>query len=269
MAAVEILSPANKDRTESRQLFITKCANLLRNDVCVSLVDLVTVRRFNLYTELLTLLGQTDPSMSPDPPPIYAATCRKRQAGRQTKLDTWALPLKVGELLPPLYIWLTETVIVSLDLEAAYEQTCCSANRVSCLRTTPGSTFWLEEPSEPGSTNPASNWVSHPSTNVIGKGFRMAFSIHRPGTGKAGMTSHFVWRQANRNQVGLTRLLSGRPSAGHELCVVPPEPRPGCQPSSRVTLGKESGLCYAKTKGETVYDHSFTSKFGKPHPGRR
>lgn len=124
VAAVEIVSPANKDRAESRQLFIAKCVNLLRNDVCVSLVDLVTVRRFNLYTELLTLLGQTDPSMSPDPPPIYAATCRKRRAGRRTKLDTWALPLVVGQPLPPLYIWLTETLTVLLDLEAAYEQTC-------------------------------------------------------------------------------------------------------------------------------------------------
>jgi hypothetical protein len=124
VAAVEIVSPANKDRPESRQRFITKCVNLLRNDVCVCLVDLVTVRRFNLYTELLTLLGQTDPSMSPDPPPIYAATCRKRQEGRTTKLDTWALPLVVGESSPPLYIWLAETLIVSLDLEAAYEQTC-------------------------------------------------------------------------------------------------------------------------------------------------
>ena len=123
-AAIELVSPANKDRTESRQLFIAKCANLLRNDVCVSVVDLVTIRRFNLYTELLALLGQTDPSMSPDPPPIYAATCRKRQAGRKTKLDTWALPLVVGQSLPPLYIWLTETLVVSLDLEAAYEQTC-------------------------------------------------------------------------------------------------------------------------------------------------
>jgi hypothetical protein len=62
--------------------------------------------------------------MPPEPPPIYAATCRKRQAGRQTKLDTWAVPLVVGQSLPPLYIWLTETLMVSLDLEAPYEQTC-------------------------------------------------------------------------------------------------------------------------------------------------
>jgi hypothetical protein len=124
VAAVEIVSPANKDRAESRQLFVAKCANLLRSGVCVSVVDLVTVRRFNLYTELLTLLGQTDPAMSPEPPPTYAATCRKRQAGQKTKLDTWARPLVVGESLPPLYIWLTETSVVSLDLEASYEQTC-------------------------------------------------------------------------------------------------------------------------------------------------
>jgi len=62
--------------------------------------------------------------MCPDAPPIYAATCRKRQADGKTKLDTWALPLVVGQSLPPLYIWLTETLIVSLDLEATYEQTC-------------------------------------------------------------------------------------------------------------------------------------------------
>ena len=124
VAAVEIVSPANKERPESHQLFIAKCGNLLRKDVCVSLVDLVTIRRFNLYTELLALLGQTDPSMAPEPPPTYAATCRKRQAGQKTKLDTWAVPLVVGQALPPLYIWLTETVMVSLDLEATYEQTC-------------------------------------------------------------------------------------------------------------------------------------------------
>lgn len=124
VAAVEIVSPANKDRPESRLLFTAKCANLLRKDVCVALVDLVTVRRFNLYTELLALLGKKDPSMAPDPPPIYAATCRKRQAGRKTQLDIWAVPLVVGQALPPLHIWLTETLKVTLDLEATYEQTC-------------------------------------------------------------------------------------------------------------------------------------------------
>src|SRR5262249_16008283 len=58
VAAVEIVSPANKDRPESRQLFLAKCFQLLRNDVCLSIVDLVTVRQFNLYAELLAMLNR-------------------------------------------------------------------------------------------------------------------------------------------------------------------------------------------------------------------
>ena len=123
VAAVEIVSPANKDRPESRQLFVAKCFNLLRKDVCLSIVDLVTIRQFNLYTELLALLDRCDPAFDA-PPPIYAVTCRKRQVGRQTKLDTSSFPLAVGQPLPSLPVWLSETQTVALDLEASYEETC-------------------------------------------------------------------------------------------------------------------------------------------------
>jgi hypothetical protein len=124
VAAVEIVSPANKDRPESRQLFVAKCFNLLRQDVCVSIVDLVTIREFNLYFELLALLNRSDPAFSAPLPPIYAVTCRKRKAVPRTKLDTWSHPLAVGQPLPSLPVWLTETQSVVLDLEASYEETC-------------------------------------------------------------------------------------------------------------------------------------------------
>lgn len=123
VAAVELVSPANKDRPESRQLFIAKCLNLLRGDVCLSIIDLVTIRQFNLYTELLALLDRHNPAFDA-PSPTYAATCRKRQVGRQTKLDTSSFPLEVGQPLPALPIWLSETQTVTLDLEATYEETC-------------------------------------------------------------------------------------------------------------------------------------------------
>jgi Protein of unknown function (DUF4058) len=123
VAAVEIVSPANKDRPESRSLFVAKCFNLLRKDVCLSMVDLVTIRQFNLYTELLGLLNRRDPAFSAAQP-IYAVTCRKRQVGRQTKLDTWSFPLAVGQPLPSLPVWLSETQTVTLNLEASYEETC-------------------------------------------------------------------------------------------------------------------------------------------------
>jgi hypothetical protein len=62
---------------------------------------------------------------APDPFfPIYAVTCRKRRVGQQTKLDAWSRPLAIGQPLPSLPVWLSETQAVSLDLEASYGETC-------------------------------------------------------------------------------------------------------------------------------------------------
>ena len=41
-----------------------------------------------------------------------------------TKLDTWSRTLAIGQPLPSLPVWLSETQTVSLDLEASYEETC-------------------------------------------------------------------------------------------------------------------------------------------------
>lgn len=71
VAAIELVSPANKDRPESRQGFVAKCAALLRKGVAVSLVDLVTVRRFNLYAQLMEFVGHPDQTMSNDNPPTH------------------------------------------------------------------------------------------------------------------------------------------------------------------------------------------------------
>lgn len=123
VAAIEIVSPANKDRPESRHLFVAKCLNLLRQDVCVSVIDLVSIRQFNLFDELLALIGHED-AASHSASPIYAATCRKKSGNWRTKVDNWFFPLTIGRPLPVLPIWLTETLSVSLDLEASYEETC-------------------------------------------------------------------------------------------------------------------------------------------------
>jgi hypothetical protein len=124
VAAVEIVSPANKDRPENRRAFVTKCAALLQQGVCVSMVDLVTARNFNLYTELLTLLGRSDPAFATQPSSIYAVTCRYRRAARTSTIESWAYPLAIGQPLPNLLIWLSDELNVTLDLEASYEETC-------------------------------------------------------------------------------------------------------------------------------------------------
>jgi hypothetical protein len=124
VAAVEIVSPANKDRSDNRRVFVAKCAALLQKRVCVSIVDLVTTRHFNLYTDLLELIGRSDPAFAAPPCPTYAVTCRGRKVGRKPRFETWAYPLIVGQPLPTLPIWLSEDLAVSLDLESAYEETC-------------------------------------------------------------------------------------------------------------------------------------------------
>lgn len=125
VAAIEIVSPANKDRPENRRAFVAKVAALLQRDVCVSLVDVVTIRQFNLYADLLELVGKTDPMLAPQPPPVYAVTVRGRKPiGRRPRLDSWFYPLAVGQPLPPLPIWLDIDLGVTLDLETSYEETC-------------------------------------------------------------------------------------------------------------------------------------------------
>lgn len=124
VAAVELVSPANKDRPESRRAFVTKCAALLQQEVCVTVVDLVTTRQANLYAELLAEFDLTDHALGASPPPIYAATCRWRPVGRKSQMDAWAYPLVVGEALPTLPLWLTPDLAIALELEASYEDTC-------------------------------------------------------------------------------------------------------------------------------------------------
>lgn len=122
VAAVEIVSPGNKDRPESRWAFVAKCAALLRKGVSVSIVDIVTTRQFNLYAELLTFIGRGD--LAPEPPPLYTAACRWKSSERSARLQTWVHPLAIGQPLPTLPLWLADNLAVPLELEASYEETC-------------------------------------------------------------------------------------------------------------------------------------------------
>ena len=124
VAAIEIVSPANKDRPEHRNVFVGKCAALLQKGVAVSIVDLVTLRRFNLYTDLLAFLGHNDPTLTDPPPPIYAASCRWVKKEKRPILQAWSHVLTVGQPLPTLPLWLTADLVVPLDLEQSYEQAC-------------------------------------------------------------------------------------------------------------------------------------------------
>jgi hypothetical protein len=123
VAAIELVSPANKDRAEHRRAFIAKCAALLQKHISVAIVDLVTTRSPNLYSDLLDLLGQ--PKSSPgSESPLYAVACRYMPQGERWRFKTWEQQLTLGQPLPTLPLWLTEDFAIPLDLEESYEETC-------------------------------------------------------------------------------------------------------------------------------------------------
>jgi hypothetical protein len=125
VAAIELISPSNKDRPESRRTFVGKVATLLQRDVCVSLVDVVTIRDFNLYEGLLESIGVTDPALEGKPPCLYAVTMRyQKRPRRRSLLKSWFYPMRIGQPLPTLPIWLDVDLSIDLDLESSYEETC-------------------------------------------------------------------------------------------------------------------------------------------------
>jgi hypothetical protein len=124
VAAVEIVSPANKDRPVHRRAFVARCAAMLQKRVCVVIVDLVTNWAFNLYEELLSFLDQTDTSLGDTTPPLYTVSCRWGNLDDASMLEAWMHPMAVGQRLPTLPLWLAPDLAVPLDLEQTYEETC-------------------------------------------------------------------------------------------------------------------------------------------------
>lgn len=124
VAAIELVSPSNKDRSENRRAFVRKCESLLRRNVCVTIVDPVTSRAVSLYGELLDEIGVAKTAVSRSA--IYAVTCRGHRTGLRWQLESWEHSLAVGGTLPNLPIWLSPDLVVPLELEATYEETCRS-----------------------------------------------------------------------------------------------------------------------------------------------
>jgi uncharacterized protein DUF4058 len=122
VAAVELVSPGNKDRPEQRQAFTTKCAAYLQEQVNLLVVDVVTSRRTNFHHELLTLVA---PQLeTADDLELYCVAYRNRKEQRKWHLDYLPFSLAVGARLPVAPLWLSGNLSVPLDLEKTYEETC-------------------------------------------------------------------------------------------------------------------------------------------------
>jgi hypothetical protein len=124
VAAIEIVSPSNKDRPDTRNQFVSKVRALLSEGVCVSIVDIVTSRQANLYSELLTALGHSDSAVERSSS-LYAVTLRRRiRHTNESILEAWHYPLAIGDPLPTIPLWLSGKLVIELPLESGYAEVC-------------------------------------------------------------------------------------------------------------------------------------------------
>ena len=120
--ALELVSPANKDRPTHRDAFVSKCAAYLQQGVGLIVVDVVTDRRANLHDELLARLHAPDVTLWEAA--LYAVSYRPINRSGQPSLDLWQTVMAVGHSLPTLPLWLRGNVCVPVDLDTTYQRTC-------------------------------------------------------------------------------------------------------------------------------------------------
>jgi len=124
VAAMELISPANKDRPAHRQTFAGKCAGYLRQGISLILVDVVTERQDSLHRELLELLElETSVEFHAD---LYAVAYRTVESETNDRIEMWTEALAIGGSLPTLPLWITPELAVPVDLEKTYQRTCQS-----------------------------------------------------------------------------------------------------------------------------------------------
>jgi len=119
--AIELLSPANKDRPAHREAFVSKCATYLRAGVGLVLVDVVTERAADFHRELLLRLGAPDPGAGSA---LSGSAYRPIERDGVSVLDVWREPIAVGQPLPTLPLWLPGNLCLPVELEATYVRTC-------------------------------------------------------------------------------------------------------------------------------------------------
>jgi hypothetical protein len=126
-AAIELISPGNKDRIGSRRTFAAKCAGYLKHGIAVVIVDVVTARKGNLHAELFdTLEVKSRRAAWQSATGLYAVAYRAVTTRKAPRVEVWPQVLAVGENLPTMPLWLSLDLCVPVHLEESYLATCRS-----------------------------------------------------------------------------------------------------------------------------------------------
>lgn len=124
-AAIEFVSPANKDRLANRKALAVKCASYLHAGAALVIVDIVTQRGGYIPQDLIDLLSPPATDQRPQPQTLYAFACRVIGArDKPASLDAWLQTLELGKPLPTMPLWLAADCAIGLPLEESYSETC-------------------------------------------------------------------------------------------------------------------------------------------------
>lgn len=122
-AAIELVSPRNKDRSAARQAFAVKCVAYLQQGSGLVVVDTVTTRRADMQSAIFALLNVDVPA--PSPAGLSAISYRSSGLDEESqRLEAWPASLLLGQNLPTLPLWIALDFSVPLDLEASYQMAC-------------------------------------------------------------------------------------------------------------------------------------------------
>jgi hypothetical protein len=124
VGAVELVSPGNKDRPDTRRAFAIKCASYLHRGVGLVVVDVVTDRHANLHDELIDLLRQDPGHRFPGGVSLYCVAYRPfRTEVEGERIELRFIVLGVGRALPVVPLTLRNGPTVPVDLETSYART--------------------------------------------------------------------------------------------------------------------------------------------------
>lgn len=120
IAAIELISPRNKDRPVARARYLGRYVGYLRQGVHLLLIDVLPRPAGFSFADALALnLGYTQP---PTPAPCAVSYRVGEPFPEGTLLASWRRPLKVGQPLAVIPLALSITQLVPIDLEQTYQQ---------------------------------------------------------------------------------------------------------------------------------------------------
>jgi len=120
IAAIEIVSPRNKDRPAARERYLGRYAGYLRQGVHLLLIDVLPrPAGFSFADALAANLGLPQP---PCPAPCAVSYRVGEPVPDGTILALWRRPLQVGQPLPTIPLALGPKQRVPVDLEHTYRE---------------------------------------------------------------------------------------------------------------------------------------------------